>query len=334
VSALRDWLSAPPKETAARHRPSESSAPVWVILLLMMLPVLIYLPGFFAPRNLSNAMVQMIPLALVALGQTVVILGGGIDLSVGALVSLITVIASLLMTTSPLSISWTILAALVVGAIGGAGIGLILKYFSIPPLIVTLAVGYIYQGIALALNDTTGGFINPAFSRAVTTNLFGFLPVPIVIFVIAYVALSHFLGRTPWGRWVYALGGDEEVLKSAGGDVNRVRISTYVVSGLLCAIAALYIAARLKSGNAYYGDEYMLLTIAAVVVGGTSLAGGRGTLIGTVAGVMLVSVFNNLLNVLGFRFNLQSGFYKGLVIGSVLIIAMLVYGRTRRATSS
>lgn len=313
---------------------STSTAPVWLVLLAVLAPVAIFLPGFFASNNLENALVQMVPLGIITIGQMFVILGGGIDLSVGPLVSLITVVMSRLMTDDPSSIVLAALVGLAIGLLGGFLSGLILSYFDIPPLIVTLAMGYMYLGAALAFNLTSGGTITPLFASALTGDLVGILTVPLLAFLMIFAVSVYVLNFSQYGRWLYALGGEEDVLASTGVNTNRVRIASYMYCGLLCAIAAMFVAARLRSGNAYYGDEFTLLSVAAVVVGGAPLAGGRGKILGSLAGIILVSVFNNVLNILGFKFQLQSAFYKSIVIGVVLLVAMLAYGRMNDAHES
>jgi ribose transport system permease protein len=133
------------------------------------------------------------------------------------------------------------------------------------------------------------------------------------------------LGRTRYGRYVYALGGNEDVLSNAGVDAGRIKIVTYVVSGFMSAVTAVYLAARLKSGGALYGTAFTLNSITAVVVGGTGLGGGEGGLSGTIAGAVIVSMLNNILNNVSFQYGLQSSYYKNVLTGIILIIAMLIY---------
>lgn len=306
------------------HPARHSSRQIWVLLLLLLVPVAIIVPEFFRSRNLANVLVQMVPLGIIAIGQTFVILGAGIDLSVGAQVSLITLVASTVMTDSPVVILLTVLLCLGLGTTFGLLNGGILRLFPIPPIIATLCTGYLFQGIAFALHKTTGGYISPAFSRVLTASS-GLLSFPFAMFILLFAVFHMVLHRMRLGRYVYALGGNPEVLANTGVRPSGVRIRTYVISGLLCAVAGLYIAARLKSGSSHYGSEYTLLSITATVVGGTSLMGGLGGLSGTLAGTILVSMLNNILNNVAFRYNLQSSYYRSIIIGLILLMAMLFY---------
>lgn len=300
---------------------------IWVLLLLLLLPIIAITPEFIRPANLANVLQQMVPLGLIAIGQTYVILGGGIDMSVGSQISLVSLIASSLMTDQPLTIVSVTLICLGIGLMIGFMNGFILKVFPMPPLIATLCTGYFVQGIAFALHKTSGGYIPASFNRVVTAN-WGMVSVPFLLFLVLFMFGWYILNKTRQGRYVYALGGAPDVLEKSGVSCDRTRIKTYMISGLLCAVVGLYLAARLRSGSARYGDDYTLLSITAVVAGGTPLAGGIGGLTGTGAGAILISMLTNVLNNIAFRYNLQSAYYKDIITGILLISAMYFY-RTR-----
>jgi ribose/xylose/arabinose/galactoside ABC-type transport system permease subunit len=193
-----------------------------------------------------------------------------------------------------------------------------------PPLIATLCSGYFFQGIAFALHQTSGGYI-PGSLRAVLTANWGLFSIPFFLYLTFFAVLAYILYRTRLGRYVYALGGNADILEKAGVNVNSIRIRTYMISGLLCAVVGIYLAARLRSGSARYGDDYTLLSITATVVGGTSMAGGIGGLSGTFAGTVLISMLTNVLNNIAFRYNLQSTYYKDIITGLLLVSAMFFY---------
>ena len=307
-----------------RYPKRHSSLTIWLLLLLLLIPIFIIVPEFFRPRNIANVLVQMVPLGIVAIGQTFVILGGGIDLSVGSQISLISVIASSLMSDNPVNVILVILLCLCFGCLFGLLNGLLLKFFSIPPLITTLSTGYLFQGIAFALHDPRGGYI-PAALRNILFASRGMLSVPFALLLLIFSIAWFVLYKTPRGRYVFALGGNAEALNNSGINPGRVRIMTYVVSGLLCAVVGIFLAVRLRSGSAHYGTDYTLLSITATVVGGTSMIGGLGSLSGTFAGTILVSMLNNVLNNISFRFNLQSAFYRDIITGLILVTAMFFY---------
>ena len=307
-----------------RNTKRHSTKTIWLLLLAVFIIVSVVVQEFMRPANLANILIQMVPLGIVAIGQTIVILGGGIDLSVGAQISLITIIASSIMGDSALSILGVTILCLFLGSLFGTLNGLILKYFSIPSLIVTLCSGFLFQGIAYSMHQTSGGYIPSVFKQIFTAS-YGFISVPFILFLILFLIFNYLLKETRFGRYIYALGGNEEVLINVGINSDTIRMKTYIISGFLYAITGLYIAARLKSGSAHYGSDYALLSITATVVGGTSMAGGLGSLSGTFAGALMVSMLNNVLNNIGFKFNLQSAFYKDVIIGIILVVSMFFY---------
>jgi ribose/xylose/arabinose/galactoside ABC-type transport system permease subunit len=305
-----------------------SSATIWAVLVILVVVVAIIAPEFILPANIFNVLIQLVPLGLASIGQHFVIIGGGIDLSIGPQISLITVVLSRLCGDSALSITATILLCLALGVLFGLLNGVLAHYVNIPPLIVTLCTGYMFQGVAYAFHQTSGGFV-PSGLREVLTAAWGPLSVPLLLYVLCILAAQFLLRRRRYGRALYALGGNEEVLYGAGVRVARVRIGSYVIAGLMAALAGIYLAARLKSGSSHYGDGYALTTISAVVIGGTSIAGGEGSLLGTIAGTTIVSMLNNVLNNVSFRYGFQSSFYKDVMTGLILIAAMLFYRKRK-----
>ena len=310
------------------HPGYHSSATIWAVLVILVVVVAIIAPEFILPANIFNVLIQLVPLGLASIGQHFVIIGGGIDLSLGPQISLITVVLSRLCGESALSVAAVILLCLALGVLFGLANGLLAHYANIPPLIVTLCTGYMFQGTAYAFHQTTGGFV-PTGLREVLTAAWGPLSAPLLLYVLCILAAQFLLRRRRYGRALYALGGSEEVLYGAGVRVARVRILSYVIAGLMAALTGIYLAARLKSGSSHYGDGYALTTISAVVVGGTSIAGGEGSLLGTIAGTTIVSMLNNVLNNVSFRYGFQSSFYKDVMTGLILIAAMLFYRKRK-----
>jgi ribose transport system permease protein len=310
-------------------RPGRHSASlIWLVLLFLVISVVIITPDFIRPKNVSNVLVQMVPLGLASIGQCFVILGGGIDLSLGAQVSLITVLLANMMGDTIPSILSSIVLCLAFGFVFGSLNGVLAHHANIPPLIVTLCTGFIFQGVAFAFHKTSGGYI-PETVRDVLTASWGLLSIPLLLFVIFIFLGLYALDKTRYGRYIYALGGNEEVLANAGVKIGRVKITSYVITGAMSAITGIYLAARLKSGGALYGTAFTLNSITAVVVGGTALGGGEGGLSGTIAGSIIVSMLNNVLNNVSFQYGLQSSYYKNILTGIILIIAMLFYRKRR-----
>ena len=306
------------------HPDRHSSSLIWMVLFVLIIIVVIIVPEFIQMNNLANVLVQMVPLGLVSLGQGLVILGGGIDLSVGSQISLITLIAANTMMDSVGSIILSLFLCLIAGISFGMLNGILVQKVNIPPLIVTLCTGFIFQGFAYTLHKTTGGYIPASFQKILTYS-WGLLSVPFLLFLFFIGIEFYLLYRTRYGRYIYALGGNEEVLANAGVNVGKIKISIYIIAGFMAAITGLYLAARVKSGGALYGVPFTLHSVTAVVVGGTPLSGGVGGLGGTIAGVIIVSMLNNVLNLISFRFGLQSSFYKEILTGLVLVVAMIFY---------
>jgi ribose transport system permease protein len=275
-------------------------------------------PHFLTVANLLNVAQQTSINAIVAVGMTYVILSGGIDLSVGSIVALSGVVLGFaLHNEQPAVIALP--AALTVGIACGLLNGSLVSWGRLPPFIVTLGMMSVARGAALLVTEgrPVSGF-EPGF-RSLATGQLGFVPAPVVITAGVY-ALAHIvLARTLFGRYVYAIGGNEEATRLSGVSVRVHKMMIYAVSGLMSAIAAIILTARLNSAQPIAGMMYELDAIAATVIGGTSLMGGEGTLVGTLVGALIMGVLRNGLNLLG-----VSSFLQQIVIGAVIVGAVLV----------
>lgn len=257
-------------------------------------------PSFLTPENFVNVTLQIAIYGILAVGMTVVMITGGIDLSVGSMVALVGVVAAILSKKPVLPTEVMVVAAvlcgLAVGMLVGAFSGFLVARFGIPPFIVTLAMMTICRGVVFII---TGGFtegeLPPSFGWLGRGHVWG-LPVPVIIMVLLFAAGHGMLDQTAFGRHVYALGGNEEASRLSGIRVQRAKILVYAVNGLLAGLAGVTLAARLGAGAPNSGLQYELDVIAAVVVGGTSLSGGRGSMLGTLAGTVFIGVLNNGLN--------------------------------------
>jgi len=287
-------------------------------LVLLCAALWILTPHFLTVSNLVNVVEHTSINAIVAVGMTFVILSGGIDLSVGSLVALAgVVLGTALQHGQPVLIALGL--SLIVGLAAGIGNGALIAWGNLPPFIVTLGTMSIARGAALLFTEgrPVSGF--DASFRAIATGRIGFVPAPVVVMAIVY-ALSHFaLTRTTFGRYVYAIGGNEEATRLSGVAVRFHKTMIYGVSGLMSAIAAVVLTARLNSAQPIAGINYELDAIAATVIGGTSLMGGEGTLGGTLVGALIMGVLRNGLNLLG-----VSSFLQQIVIGGVIVVAVLL----------
>lgn len=287
-------------------------------LLVLCAVLWVLTPHFLTVSNLLNIAQQTSINAIVAVGMTFVILSGGIDLSVGSIVAVAgVVLGTLLHQGQPLPIAMA--ASMAVGVACGAANGALVSWGRLPPFIVTLGMMSIARGAALVFTEArpVSGF--DAGFRSLATGSIGFIPAPVVVMILVYVVAHFVLTRTTFGRYVYAIGGNEEATRLSGVNVRAHKTAVYGVSGLTSAVAAIILTARLNSAQPIAGMMYELDAIAATVIGGTSLMGGEGSLGGTLVGALIMGVLRNGLNLLG-----VSSFLQQIVIGAVIVGAVLV----------
>ncbi len=293
-----------------------------LILILMVIAASLLSPYFFTPRNISNVLAQTMVIATLALGQYVVILTRGIDLSVGSNVALCSVVGALTFHALPgmdgAGASIIVIAAmLATGALVGFVNGAVFVYGKLPhPFIITLATLSICKGLAFELShgQTIPG-VAPAVSFIGRQLVFGF---PFAAGIVALIALVLWGGRSlVWGRWIYAVGGNPEAAVRSGIPVSKVLVSSYVISGLCAAIAAVILSGRTDSGSGLLGDLGELDSIASVIIGGASFLGGRGNVGQALVGALMIGVLRNALNLLN-----VSIFFQLIVIGIVIVLAV------------
>ncbi|MEE9928323.1 ribose ABC transporter permease [Microvirgula aerodenitrificans] len=277
-------------------------------------------PNFLTLNNILNVMRQVSINALIAFGMTFVILTGGIDLSVGSILALSAVLGAGWMSAGMDPILATLLGV-GAGALMGLANGLIICQGRVAPFIATLATMTIFRGLALAQTNGTPvtGISSPFFDLLGRGYVAHLVPVPVVWMLLAFAVLWFIARKTTFGRHVYAIGGNEEASRISGVRVSTVKTSVYVLTGALSAMAGVILTSRLNSAQPNAGMGYELDAIAAVVLGGTSLAGGRGWIVGTLIGALLIGVLNNGLNLLG-----VSSFYQLVIKGAVILLAVLL----------
>ncbi len=288
------------------------------VLLLTLLAAVIAVPDFDTPENLRNVVSQSAALGVVALGQTFVILCGMIDLTVGQLIGLLVVVSCDLADGRPERFAAGLAVALGLGVVSGTLTGLLNNLLRIHPLILTFGLLSVLQGAIFLYTDRSVGAPPPQFVWIANGSLGG-LPIAALVLVLA-TAISHLLlARTRIGRHVYAVGGSEEHARRAGIDPGKVKLFAFAMSGLSAGMAAVLVGGRLGTGFPGAGTGYELDAIVAVVLGGTSLAGGTGTAIGTLAAALVLGLVSNMLNLLQI-----SAFVQILVKGLIVIAAILV----------
>jgi ribose transport system permease protein len=299
-------------------------------LLVLCVALTIYSPFFLTKDNLLNVIDQVTVLGILALGMTAVIIIGGIDLSVGAVLALAMMVLGWLSHEGGLPVSLAIVGALAAGAAAGAVNGVMTTKAKLPAFIATLAMFSIARGLALLLNDKLpvslldlngGSFGDPrAFSLLWfgTGRILG-LPVSVYVFLLVTIVGWVVLNRTRYGRYVVAVGGNREAARIAGVPVRRVILSVYILSGLCVAIATVLLCARLGSASPVSGNLYELDAIGAVVIGGTSLAGGRATIVGTFLGVLTFGLIFSLMTQMNLSTEVQQVVKGAIVLGAVLL---------------
>ncbi|AWS49866.1 MULTISPECIES: ribose ABC transporter permease [Providencia] len=294
-----------------------------LIALLVLIAIVSTLsPNFFTVNNLFNILQQTSVNAIMAVGMTLVILTSGIDLSVGSLLALTGAVAAS-MVGAEVNALVAVAGALALGAAIGACTGVIVAKGKVQAFIATLVMMLLLRGVTRVYTD--GSPINTGFSD--NADLFGWfgigrpfgIPTPVWLMIIVFAAAWYMLHHTRLGRYIYALGGNEAATRLSGINVDRIKIVVYALCGLLAALASVIEVARLSSAQPMAGNGYELDAIAAVVLGGTSLAGGKGRIVGTLIGALILGFLNNGLNLLGISSN-----YQMIVKAVVILLAVLV----------
>ncbi len=279
---------------------------------------------FLTDRNLLNIFRQSVFIGTAAIGQTLVILSGGIDLSVGSMVKVSVLVSALLMNGQPENIGVAVVATLGLGVVVGAAHAFLITRLKVAPFIVTLGTYSILRGIAYTISTTPIGRAAPPVVQFYDLKV-GPVYALIVAFFVLLVVLMFVLRRTRFGRYIYAVGGNEQVARLSGIPVNRVKYGVYILCSVLAALTGLFALSRSGVGDPNIGDGLELETISAVVIGGTSLFGGRGGLIGTLGGVLLLGLIGNLLVVLN-----VNQWLRDLIEGAIIVIAVALYKQKGR----
>jgi ribose transport system permease protein len=298
---------------------------IYSILFGIAFLAFLLLPEFRQVRNLFNVLRQSVALGIVSVGQTVMILIGGIDLSVGATISLIDVYATGFMenNTSFGLVLLMVIALLLLGVFIGFLNANVVTRLHVPSFIATLGMGSILQGFVLLYVKRPGGSIAPGW-EFFAEGMIGPVPFP-VIFLFGLVIITWFLlSKTVWGRHVKATGGSELIARLSGIRTHRVTVYAYMFCSLMAAVTGLYLTSRMGAGDPRVGglqyERFDLDSITAVLIGGTRLGGGKGGVVGTVAGVLIVSVLNNIFNLVG-----VNPYIQWIIKGSILLIAVAIY---------
>ena len=303
----------------------------FIALALLVIGLSLVSPEFRAPSNFMNLLRQATFNGLIAFGMPCVILSDGIDLSVGSTYALSAIVcAELIMYGMPAIVA--ILVALIVGTLLGVISGVLVTKGRLQPFIATLITMTAYRGLAMILTDgkpisrlaenlTSGAFLFKVLGKGNLVSVFNEnikLPIPALILILAFVVVWFILTKTTFGRRIYATGSNAKCAKLVGVDTAKVKMACYGISGFLASLAGLLMCSRLNSAQPSFGNGYELDAIAAAALGGTSMSGGRGKITGTIAGVLIIAVLNNGLNIMD-----VSSYYQQVIKAVVILVAVL-----------
>ncbi len=305
-----------------------------LILLAMFIAFSLLSDGFFTTRNIFNIVRQISFMGLIAIGVTMVIITGGIDLGSGSVLALCAVLATSLAQIPEsatlkypglnLPIIVPVVVALAVGAFTGVINGSLIAKFGIPAFIATLGMMTVARGFALIYSNKPLSQLTPEYNFIGQGAIMG-VPFPVIILVVVAILAHILLNNTPFGRYIYALGGNEQAARISGINIDRVKIGVYTLAGLLSGLAGLVVSSRVGSGQPGQGVGIELDAIAAAVIGGTSLSGGIGTIWGTMVGALIIGVLDNgliLLNV--------DQYWITIVKGTIIVVAVIIDTRKNR----
>jgi len=297
---------------------------VYFVLLGLIVATSLMSDIFLTSRNIQNLLRQVVPLGLVSVGQTFAILTAGIDLSIGSVVSMASCLTTgMILGRDPLIlpvVAFVIVLALFIGFCNG----FVITRTRVHPLIVTLGMMSVIQGGLLLYTKSPIGSVPPVFDYLAWGTVW-FFPFPIFLFAAIAAAGIFILRRTTFGRYVYATGGNEEVARLSGIKTERVKIMTYMICSFTAALTGIFLASRMGMGDPLVGERYMLDSILPVLIGGTSLSGGKGGISATIAGVFIFAILSNALNLLD-----VSAYWQWIIKGLIIIVAVAFYTNKRR----
>lgn len=289
-----------------------------LVVIIIMTGLTLATPNFLTASNLAIVARQISLSAIIAIGMTMVILSGGIDLSVGSVVAFASVVTGFALVNLQLPIWLSILFGLATGALVGAANGILVIKTKVPPFIITLGMMGLARGAALVITKgSTISGLPPAFLKIGQGYVGGYVPIPVIIMIVLAVAAHIFLSRTTLGRRIYFIGSNEEAALLSGINVNRIKVTIFTLCATLAAAEAVIETARMSTAQPASGVAYELTAIGAVIIGGASMLGGEGTILGTILGATLLGLITNGLILLG-----VSAYWQQVFSGAIIILAV------------
>lgn len=300
---------------------------LFIVLIAVVILLSLISDVFFTAENLMNIVRQISINGILAVGMTFILLTGGIDLSIGALMAVAAVIAASIVKPYPELVLPAVLVAVLASGTLSAISGLLVSKVKVAPFIATLAMMTIARGIAMIYTNGRPIMIMSDPFLFIGKGYLGPIPILVIILIIVIVIAGVILNKTNFGRYIYAIGGNKNAALVSGVNVPRITLWVYILNGVLCGLAGIMLASRIGSGQPNSGTGYEIDAIAAVVIGGTSLMGGVGSLAGTVAGVLIIGIINNGLNLLN-----VSSYYQQIVKGLIIVGAVILDQRAKSSS--
>lgn len=312
---MKYWLKQNSFSTMVKN-----NAGILVVLIVFGIFLSLMTDNFMTQGNIISVLRQISINMYIALGMTLVIILGGIDLSVGSIVAMSGTLTVGFMVTQGLPIWVSITLGLLIGTVAGLVNGVIIAKFRVPAFIVTMAMMNIASGVAYVYSGGRSTRITEEFFVQIGTGyIFGVIPLPVIYMVLLIALFVFLLNKTKFGTYIYAIGGNRESARVSGVPIMKVEIAVFTITGFLSAFAGLVLASRMYSGQPSVGSGYELDAIAACVLGGVSMSGGRGRISGTVIGAMVIGIISNGLNLMG-----VSSFWQLIVKGVIILFAILI----------
>ncbi len=292
---------------------------IFIALVVICFILSIATPKFLTPYNLGIVIRQVSFVAIVAMGQTMVLLTGGIDLAVGSVAGLCSIVGAIVMSKTPIDPYAACLLAMGLGLVIGAISGFLIAYVKMNAFIVTLGMGEICAGVNLVITRGYPVLGIPAKFNFLGQGMVGSIPIPVIIMLVLMIVFTYILQSTPYGRNIYSIGGNQNAARLVGIQVARVQISVYAISGVLAAFAGMIFVSRVNAGQPTVGPSWLMPSITAAIISGTTLSGGEGTIIGAIIGAVFMGVLSNGIVLMDI-----SAYWERVIIGSVVIIAVLL----------
>ena len=292
---------------------------ILLALIVMCVGLSVTTTTFLTQYNIGVVIRQASFVAIVALGETLVLLIGGIDLSVGYIAGLCSILGCLLMTSTNIDPYICTLIALGTGLIFGSISGLFIARMKLNPFIVTLAMGEVFAGLILVITKGYAVLNLPKKFTILGQGMVGPVPIPVIIMLILAVIMAYILRSTPFGRNIYAIGGNQFAARLVGIPVEKIKVGVYAISGMLAALAGMLFASRVNAGQPTTGAAWLMPIITAAIIGGTSLSGGEGTILGTILGAVFMGILANGIVLLDI-----SAYWERVIIGAVVLVAVII----------